>query len=309
MWYIYLMAYSPKAERLALVADHAAAIGAVLADQRPRSLRVDDVRRLFERHRRDWDLPASLRPNEFLEVLVEEGLLQPVRLRHENEAYRDRESPRFLVDGCTALEIASSLRTNGYLSHGTAVFVHGLGEQVPRTFYVNDEQSAKPPPSGELTQAAIDRTFARKQRVSKFVLRHGDDRFTILNGKRTDGLGVVEITGPSGEPLRVTDLERTLIDIVVRPVYAGGLYEVLVAYEYAVERGVSVERLVELLGALGHRYPYHQSVGFMLERAGADPKLLEPLRELGLEYDFYLSYQMPEPVLDASWRVHHPEGF
>ena len=33
--------------------------------------------------------------------------------------------------------------------------------------------------------------------------------------------------------VRVTDLERTLIDIAVRPEYAGGVYEVLNVYRLA----------------------------------------------------------------------------
>jgi hypothetical protein len=82
--------------------------------------------------------------------------------------------------------------------------------------YVNKEQSPKDS-SGDLTQAGIDRAFSTKQRTSGFQLHHGRTTITLLNGKHSGRLGVVTMQGPNGEPLEVTDLERTLIDIVVRP--------------------------------------------------------------------------------------------
>jgi hypothetical protein len=82
--------------------------------------------------------------------------------------------------------------------------------------YVNKEQSPKDS-SGDLTQAGIDRAFSAKQRTSGFQLHHGRTTITLLNGKHSGRLGVVAMQGPNGEPLEVTDLERTLIDIVVSP--------------------------------------------------------------------------------------------
>lgn len=63
-----------------------------------------------------------------------------------------------------------------------------------------------------------------KQRTSGFQLHHGRTTITLLNGKHSGRLGVITMQGPNGELLEVTDLERTLIDIVVRAAYAGGLH-------------------------------------------------------------------------------------
>ena len=69
---------------------------------------------------------------------------------------------------------------------------------------------------------------------------------------------------PDYGPLRFTNLERTLIDAAVRPVYAGGVFEVRKAYQLAKEK-VSVNRLAALLQKLNYIYPYHQAIGFYLE--------------------------------------------
>ena len=146
--------------------------------------------------------------------------------------------------------MALSVRPRSYLSHGTAISLHSLTDQVPKTIYVNQEQSPKPLPSGELTQSAIDRAFSNQQRRSGYVLEYEQWRIVLLSGKNTGNLGVVKIVGPLHEQLDVTSVERTLIDIAVRPIYAGGVFQVLEAYRSARDR-VSVNTLVAISRLLG----------------------------------------------------------
>lgn len=65
----------------------------------------------------------------------------------------------------------------------------------------------------------------------------------------------------TGAKVRVTSLERTLLDATVRPGYAGGVANVLEAYRRARE-DLNVSRLINTLGELDHVYPYHQAIGF-----------------------------------------------
>ncbi|MEM6674289.1 MAG: type IV toxin-antitoxin system AbiEi family antitoxin [Planctomycetota bacterium] len=238
--------------------------------------------------------------------LLESGDLVRAVLKPQKDSYRP--IPRYAWRGCTPLELASTIKETGYLSHGTAMFLHGLTEQVPRTFYVNKEQTPKPAPSGALVQANIDRAFKAKQRASKYIFGYAGSRFVLLSGKNTRDHGVETMVGPSGEPQRVTNLERTLIDIAVRPAYSGGLVEVLGAYE-AARGSLSVERLVRSLEYVNHFYPYHQAIGFLMERAGFDTESLRPLKALGTEHDFYLMHGMKAPRHNPSWRVFYPDGF
>ena len=186
------------------------------------------------------------------------------------------------------------------------MFAHGLTEQVPQTIYVNNEQSIKPAPSGRLTQAGLDRAFRSRQRVSKFSFVYGRNRIVILSGKQTGSLGVKPLRiGTTEYP--VTDLERTLIDIAVRPAYGGGVYEINAAYAAAVGRA-DVKQMVRYLDKLDYAYPYHQAIGFYLERAGVSQANLRPLRDRGLDFDFHLIHGMKDPVLDSSWRIFVPKG-
>jgi len=86
--------------------------------------------------------------------------------------------------------------------------------------YVNREQSPKKTTS-RLGQGRIDMAFKNRPRRAAFEFTSGTFRVTFLNGKHTGNAGVIEMPGLSAEQLRVTSLERTLIDSVVRPQYAG----------------------------------------------------------------------------------------
>jgi hypothetical protein len=118
---------------------------------------------------------------------------------------------------------------------------------------------------------------------------------------------VSSISGPKGEPLRVTLPERTLIDIVVRPSYAGGVVEVLSAFK-AARSVISVNSLVQALRQLGYVYPYHQAIGFYMDRAGYDPKQVERLRELGTPFNFYLAHDIRDREFVPGWRLFVPRG-
>jgi hypothetical protein len=183
--------------------------------------------------------------------------------------------------------------------------LHRLTHRHERTIYVNAEQSTKPQ-SGSLTQDGIDRAFAREQRQSNLIYQHRNRTFVFLQGKYTARLGVVDRRGPSGELLEVTGLERTLIDIVVRPSYAGGISQVLAAYR-AAKTKLSVDLLLKTLKKLDYLYPYHQAIGFYMSRAGYPAAHYEKLRKLSVQFDFYLAHNMAARAYDPYWRLYYPK--
>lgn len=257
------------------------------------------IRHLRVEMKPDWACTLD----NVLSTLGRHGALAAVEIPSEGDY---RPFHRYVTPESTAFDVAVKLRPKGYFSHATAVFVHGLTEQIPQTIYINDEQSAKPAPRGDLTQVGLDRAFKSRQRVSRFAFIYGRNRIVILNGKQTGSLGVKTMS-LNGVGIPVSDLERTLIDIAVRPVYGGGVYEILAAYRAAADR-IRIDRIVEYLAELDYVYPYHQAIGFYLERAGVPSDRTAPLRDLGMNFDFHLVHGLKTSLLDSSWRIHIPEG-
>jgi hypothetical protein len=297
----------PLAEHQNTVSKRAQTTLASLLDQSPHKVfGRRDLAAIVRTAARKGGLTSPPKVADFIAVMEPRGLARVV-LRPPQDVGSGRALVRYVWGPVSVYSLGLSMRPGAYLSHASAVFLHGLSNQIPKTVYVNKEQTAKPPPAQGLTQAGIDRAFANSQRSSTYVFTYEGYRFVLLSGKFTNRLEVSEVRGPQGEPVDATKLERTLIDIAVRPAYAGGVFEVAKAYRAAKGR-VSVNTLVATLKQLGYVYPYHQAVGFYLQRAGFEPAKLEKLRQLGLEYDFYLSHKMGPAAYSPEWRLHYPEG-
>lgn len=266
--------------------------------------RFSDLSDILAANRESWRLSSGTTTPRFIEFLLEYTPLQAIALDLPNS----RET-RYTLTEIGPLDLAAAIVPSAYLSHYTAVYLHGLTDIVPTELYINREQSPKPKPTGELTQASIDRAFRNKQRFTNNCAVWKDTRYCILSSKHSGQLGVVEGVTPSGMVTRITDLERTLIDITVRPEYAGGVFEVMKSYRAAVRAGLSVNRIAHYLDKLDYVYPYEQAVGFYLETARLeDPKRLLPLRRSAIEFDFYAAHHMGETSFDASWRIYYPTG-
>jgi len=261
---------------------------------------------ILNEQRAFWRLTERTTVGPFIAFLEQQEKLKAHNFYSEQY---NRTVVRYTWGTASLYELAQSIQPRGYLSHSTAVALHGLTDLIPKVLYLNVEQSPKPSPRGPLTQRGIDQAFSRKQRQSNmtYKLDGHDWSVTVINGKSTGALGVEELTGPSEEKLRATNLERTLIDITVRPTYAGGIFQVLAAYRTAKDR-VSTNRLLATLKKLDYVYPYHQAVGFLMERAGYDDKRSAMFQKFGMAHDFYLTHGMVKPEYSSKWRLFYPNG-
>lgn len=264
-------------------------------------LRHDDLRCMLRENAKIWRLRKDTTVREFIDFLEGEHLLSHL----ECDAYPLRTAKRYLRGSPSLEQVAMSLEPQGYLSHGTALFWHGLLKGASKRVILNHEQSPKPTSKGAMEQGAIDRAFAKGQRSSQFVYRCEAGEIQVINGKSTGNYGVVSVKDSKGNELRVTDLERTLVDCAVRPGYAQGILQVLDSYRLALPK-LDMTLLIKALKKLGHAYPYHQSIGFLLEKAGASADLLSPLKQMGLKHDFYVDHEIKAPCFNASWRVRYP---
>lgn len=70
-----------------------------------------------------------------------------------------------------------------------------------------------------------------------------------------------------------------------------------------------VSKMLAILKKMNYTYPYHQALGFYLEKAGYRESVLQLIKELGIEYNFYLTYQMADKVLNDRWKLYVPKRF
>jgi hypothetical protein len=263
-----------------------------------------ELERLFMDKFHEWNLPPSMTPYSFIQMLLTRSSLEKLHLRSKHY------SSLVLYNwkgAATPFTVALFLQSNqAFFSHASAMWIHGLGENNKQIF-VNKEQSPKPTRASSLSQESIDWAFQNQQRRSKMAYQYKGSTITILNGKNTGRADVETTTAPTGQEVDVTSKERTLIDIVVRPAYSGGVAQVLEAYRRARGR-VSVPNMLKLLDRFDYAYPYHQSIGFYLKKAqyGEEDQRLAKTKDV--MFNFYLSHALRNPSFDPEWKIYFPQS-
>lgn len=260
-----------------------------------------ELHSILQEHALSAQWPSGTQIREVIKALLKKTKLQLHQLDFPSKKQR-----RFTWGKIPIHQILLSLNSSkAYFSHLTALHLHKLSKKNLKTIYVNCEQSAKPKTEEPLEQAAIDEAFARPPRITRNSIRFKGHKVYLLNGMNTDGLGITTVHLPEIDTVRVTNIERTLIDIVVRPSYSGGISGVLDAFRKS-KHLASVQMIAQMLKELEYVYPYHQAIGFYLDACGHDEASV--LRKFGLNYNFYLTHQIREPVFSEKWRVFFPKS-
>lgn len=253
----------------------------------------------------DWDLGVTATPVKLIAFLIDNSHLTKL----DDFTAADRYAWRKDHADELVYELALSLKPRSYLSHYTAMFLHNMTEQVPKTIYVTFERASY---TGirlsNLTQSGIDAAFAKEPRKTTQIYTYQGFRIVLVNAYRNNHIGIQKLQFPDGMRLPISSKERTLIDATIRPDYAGGISEVIKAYQNSVDT-VQVNRIKAYLTNLQYTYPIQQSIGFLMEYAGFAEKKIDTIHNIcTFEYSFYLERQIKEPFFSKKWNLYYPHN-
>lgn len=261
-----------------------------------------ELKTVLEQHRKAWGLSSKIELKHIIQFLRKEGDLKKYRMK-----FPYKPTTRFVWGNVNEILIALSIDEDRFCSHLTAAYLHGLFDDPKKEIYVNMEQKNQIINKSTLTQEGIDRAFSNNPRITRRHAPLKERTVFALESKNVNQFGIEEMK-LDGETIKVTSLERTLIDMVIRPFYSGGVKIVLFAYNYFASR-VSITKLKNTLEKLDHKYPYHQAIGFYMKIAGNyTNSQMNEMKNYGLKWDFYLQNKMKNKSHSKEWRIYYPKG-
>lgn len=266
-----------------------------------------DIKNIFSLNRNDWKIAGYRTADQFMSFLENKNIIKILKLKHQSTG----SIKKILTEpDATTQNIALTIKKDGYLSNYSSMQIHQLTLQIPKSLYISFNKSLElkdiKKSENEIFQENIDIAFSKPQRITSEVYRSELDNtrfYFIQKAHKEKNIGII-----SNDNYSYTDLERTLIDIAVRPVYSGGVFEVLNAFEIAKEN-VDVNKLNTYLLELDYKYPYHQVIGFYMTKAGYADEKVSLFSNYLSKYDFYLTYNMSNKEYDNEWKIYYPKGF
>lgn len=221
-----------------------------------------------------------------------------------------------LNDEFDDIDVALALQDKGYFSHYSALFIHGLSNQVPKVFYLSEEiKNRKSTHTSEYNEFFIEQQFMKPPRSTTNYCQYKTTTFYLLEKNDNNEIGVETIALPSianflslDRKIRITSLERTLIDIVEAPQYSGGILSVVDTFR-AVKGKIDLLKLKEYYNKMNFFYPYWQTIGFLIEKTWGEVEANKwmsyfgkPIHEFYLDRKFRLDWDKSE-----KWQVRFPK--
>jgi predicted transcriptional regulator of viral defense system len=279
-----------------------------LADERRRILSVWRavvlLQRAYPMIARSSQTTASALPktpeeaHRFIKSLIRRDAIEPIR---GNTHIYLVTGPYAETIAASELEVIGEVNPYAALSHFSALDFHGLTLQLPTSLYATH-------PSQLLGNELPIGTTQDDWDINEFIPGNGTPS-TVLGSpikwkaqSSHDFFGHV-IRSPYGYPIRVTDVDRTLIDAIDTPAWCGGILNVMESWKSARER-INVVRLIDYVDRLG-RALLRQRVGYLLETLGLSHPTLNIWKQASVRGgSMKLDGSMPySPIYSAEWNL------
>lgn len=242
-------------------------------------------------------LPGDRDAAKVLNSLIRGADLVPIE--GVRDVYR-AESPYAAVLPVSEEQVVQEANPSAVFSHLTALAHHGLIDQIPTALYATSYQPPEPQriPLGTTPEEWSDLP-PPPLRFPKAV------GAVAVNWVRMKGEWDFGHTASfsQGLPIYVTDIERTLLDVLRSPDDGGGIANSLRAWRLAQDR-LNVEKLIGYTVRFG-QVVMRQRVGFVIESLGlSHPLLSEWKKELARGGSLKLLASAPyAPEFSADWNL------
>jgi predicted transcriptional regulator of viral defense system len=240
--------------------------------------------KLNDRDQRVFDLPTAAelmgvdRPHavDILHLAAKRGLITPIQRGLYNLVPFELGSTSFHLENRYAIAAASMLGKPYYLSHSSALDLHGLVTQ----------------PSFEIYVSITNRLATRNQ---------GGARVHFLKTQKPHFFGYATHDLGNSQKVFVSDLERSLVDGFTRSKYCGGMVEVAKAVFMGKSR-INLEKLVDYARRMNTDATIRR-LGFVLETLGLGDETLLANLQTGLPVGVVkLDQELPfEGARNSKW--------
>lgn len=211
--------------------------------------------------------------------------------------------------------LSTAFSYNHTYSHFSALFLNGLTNQRPSDIYLSKYSLITRDNKSDMTNIDVDylkMLFQKSPKITSKQLQYKKNDIFFIEKERkeedyTEKLKI-ELNGYSFN-VQITNKEKTIIDSVISPHYAGGVTTIFQAFENF--KDIDLDKLYDVYVGLNPIYPYWQNIGFYIEKAnGVEAAKIWKDKFNNIMFPFYLSRNYEDKwVYNENWKLSHPDIF
>jgi len=228
-----------------------------------------------------------------------------LRISDEILSLREELDPLFIAQ-------AYAKGKGQYLGNLTAMYLLGLTDQRPKSFYICHESLPASSQPFEYSPDQVKLLFMKSHRKSERYFEYDENRFYMLEKQEMSASGLIDYIHKDEEfgdvKICISDLERTFLDSIVGSQYSGGIVQVIESFK---DQEIDLKKLKQYYDALSPKYPYWQKIGFILslnknEKLSSDWKKYFKDKEMK---DFFLDKEYRSNwAYSEEWKLFYPKG-
>lgn len=199
-----------------------------------------------------------------------------------------------------------------YLGNLSAMYLLGLTDQRPKSYYICHESLSASSTPFEYSPDQVKLLFMKSHRISDRYFEYGDNRYYMLEKQIMNACGLIDYILKDEEfgeiKICISNLERTFLDSIISPQYSGGISQVIESFK---DQEMDLNKLKQYYDSLSPKYPYWQKIGFILS-------LNENINIASEWKNFFKNIEMKDFFLDKEyrsswtyseeWKIFYPKG-
>lgn len=199
-----------------------------------------------------------------------------------------------------------------YLGNLTAMYLLGLTDQRPKSFYICHESLPASTQPFDYSPDQVKLLFMKSHRKSERYFEYDENRFFMLEKQEMSSSGLIDYIHKDEEfgevKIRISDVERTFLDSVIASQYSGGITQVIESFK---TQEINLKKLKQYYDSLSPKYPYWQKIGFILslnKNVKLSSEWKKHFKDKEMK-DFFLDKEYRSNwAYSEEWKLFYPKG-
>lgn len=205
-----------------------------------------------------------------------------------------------LYSDINVYDFVATFEKQGFFSMSTSLNIQGLSNEKNEFVFFSKELTPKYyNKNNEIHQEDIDQAYEKEYRYTSSIATYKNNHVIYLTPKHTGRFEVVRYN-----EYYVSSVHRAFVEMIIHVQYFKS-FETVIEIFKPLKNRLDVKRIFKVLEIFDLIYPYHQLIGFSLEKVGFYKNDLDLFKKQVSDLKFYTQKSKIKYTFDSYWNIYY----